>query len=286
MAWLSQATAGTAEDLQVMYRTTGGRMIPEIELSGLEGYRGSSPVRIGNGAAEQFQLDIHGELVSAAWHHHHHGGRLSPELRHLLGEIGRVMEDRWQEPDRGIWEVRGSPQQFVSSKLYAWVAVERLLRLVDAGVLDIERDGLPDLRDRIRRSIERFGVDPDSGALLRTFGQPGADASSLLFVLEGFLEPDDERVDATLAEIYEELVGGDGMLVHRYAGPDGLSGRQGAFWWCSFWLVGVHVSRGEHERAWELFEGLLELTNDLGLLSEEIDPDTHELLGTIPRPSA
>lgn len=283
MSWLSHATAGTADDLQVMYRSTGGRMIPEVELEELEGYRGSSPVRIGNQAAGQFQLDVYGELVSAAWQHHRHGGRLSPEIRHLLRGITDVVERRWQEPDKGIWEVRGAPLQFVSSKLYAWVAVDRTLRLADDGVLAVDRERLRPLRSRIREHIERYGLDPDTGAVLRSFGRPGVDASSLLFVLEGFLDPHDERVDATLEAVRDRLTGRDGDLVHRYAASDGLSGRQGAFWWCSFWVVGVHVARGDVERGRRLFERLLALRSDLGLLSEEIAPDTHELLGNFPQ---
>lgn len=283
MRWLSRTTAGTAADLQVMYGNTGRRMMPETDIHELEGYRGSSPVRIGNGAASQFQLDIYGELVSAVWHHHQHGGELTPELRHLLPQILDVVEERWEEPDRGIWEVRGAPQHFVSSKLYAWVAADRLYRLSTDGALDLDEERARNLRDRIREHIERYGVDPEAGAVLRVFGQPGVDASSLLFVLEGFLDPADERVSATLGRIHEDLTDESGTLVHRYVGDDGLSGRQSAFWWCSFWLVSVHVERGELDRARELFERLLDLRSDLGLLSEEIDDDTHDLLGNFPQ---
>lgn len=283
MAWLSRTTAGTAADLQVMYGNTGRRIMREIDLYELEGYRGSSPVRIGNGAASQFQLDIYGELVSAAWQHHEHGGELTPELRHLLTEILDVVEERWQEPDKGIWEVRGERQQFVSSKLYAWVAADRLRRLSSDGALALDEQLASDLCDRIGEHIERCGVDPETGALLRVSGRSGVDASSLLFVLEGFFDPDDDRIDATLERIYEELTDEDGTLVHRYVGDDGLSGEQSAFWWCSFWLVGVHVERGELDRAQELFERLLDLRSDLGLLSEEVDDDTHDLLGNFPQ---
>lgn len=283
MRWLSRATAGTATDLQVMYGNTGRRMIPEVELDELEGYRGSAPVRIGNAAATQFQLDVYGELVSAAWHHHRHGGDPPPELSHLLEGILEVIEERWQEPDKGIWEIRGRPDQFVSSKLYAWVAADRLRRLSEDGVLELDEQRAADLADRIREHIERYGVDPESGSLLRVFGQPGVDASTLLAVLEGFLDPDDPRVDATLEQVYEQLADDGGTLVRRYTGEDGLSGHQSAFWWCSFWLVSVHVQRGELDRARELFERLLDLRSGLGLLSEEIDAEDHQLLGNFPQ---
>lgn len=281
MDWLARATAGTAADLQVMYRLSGGRMMPEVELPRLEGYRGSAPVRIGNAAAQQFQLDVFGELVETAWRAHAHGRALRSETCHLLVDVIDELEDCWQLPDAGIWEQRGAPQQFVSSKLYAWLAADRLATLAADGLIDADADRCRDLRDRIRDDVERYGVDRETGAVLRAYGRRDVDASNLLAVLLEFWPPDDTRSQATIASVEEHLA--DGPLVHRYRADDGLSGRQNAFLWTSFWLVEAKVRCGRRDEAREQFEALLDRCSPLGLLSEECDPGTGELVGNFPQ---
>lgn len=281
MDWLGRATAGTAADLQVMYRLSGGRMMPEVELPRLEGYRGSAPVRIGNAAAQQFQLDVFGELVETAWLSHTHGRELRPETHHLLVDIVDELERSWQLPDAGIWEQRGAPQQFVSSKLYAWLAADRLAALARDGVIEADLDRCRTLGDRIRDDVERYGVDRETGAVLRAYGRRDVDASNLLALLLGFWAPDDPRSRATVASVEEQLA--DGPLVHRYRSDDGLSGQQNAFLWTSFWLVEAKVRCGRHEEAREQFEALLDHCSPLGLLSEECSPETGELVGNFPQ---
>lgn len=281
MAWLGRATAGTAADLQVMYRLSGGRMLPEIELSGLEGYRGSAPVRLGNAAAQQFQLDVFGELVETAWRFHQQGRNLSPETCHLLIDVLPKLEQSWHEPDAGIWEQRGTYEPFVSSRLYAWLAADRLARLSEEAGLDVDPDRCRRLRDQIRAEIERYGVDLDSGALLRAFGRHTSDASNLLAVLMGFWPPDDERTLATITTVEEDLA--DGALVHRYRTDDGLSGQQNAFLWTSFWMVEAKALVGDTDEAVERFHELLDHRSPLGLMSEECAADTGELVGNYPQ---
>lgn len=281
MGWLGRATAGTAADLQVMYQLSGGRMLPEVELPSLEGYRGSAPVRLGNAAAGQFQLDVFGELVETAWRYHRHGRELSVESHHLLADVLPELERSWRQPDAGIWEQRGDYEPFVSSKLYAWLAADRLARLADEVGLDVDPDRCRGLRDDIRADIERYGVGRDSGALLRAFGRHEIDASSLLGVLMGFWPPDDARSLATIAAVEAELA--DGPLVHRYRTGDGLAGQQNAFLWTSFWLVEAKAMTGRRDEAAEQFQALLDRRSPLGLLSEECSADTGELVGNYPQ---
>lgn len=281
MGWLERTTAGRAEDLQVLYGVGGERMLPEVELWALEGYRGSRPVRVGNGAANQFQLDVYGELVDTAWLYHRHGGRIDAPFWDFLRGVVDVVAARWSGPDEGIWEVRGGRQHFVFSKVMAWVAVDRGLRLarLRGDGADVAR--WANLRGEIRARVEADGVDPETGAFVQAFGSRFLDASVLLVPLVRFLPPDDPRVRATVGRIEKEL-SVDG-LVYRYLGPDGLPGGEGAFLICSFWLVDNLALMGEVDRAGELFERLLGYANDLGLLAEQVDPDSGGLLGNFPQ---
>ncbi len=281
MRWLMRTTAGRAEDLQVVYGVGGERLLHEVELPGLDGYRGSRPVRVGNGAATQFQLDVYGELLDAAWAYHRHGGSIEPRSWEFLREVVQVVAERWREPDEGMWEVRGGRRHFVSSKVMAWVAVDRALRLARELGVRGSVGGWRRLRAAIRRRIEAEGVDPETGSLVQAFGTPSADASTLLAILTGFLAPRDPRARATVERVERELTR-DG-LVYRYRGPDGLPGGEGAFLVCSFWLVDALALIGEVERGRELFEHLRSLANDVGLLSEEVDPESGELLGNFPQ---
>lgn len=281
MAWLRRTTAGRAEDLQVLYGVSGERLVGETELVRLEGYRESRPVRIGNGAAEQFQLDVYGELLDTAWLYHKHGGAIDPVFWEFLCGAVEVVEQCWTEPDRGIWEVRGGPRHFVFSKVMAWVAVDRAIRLARAGDLAADLGRWQALRRRIRERILADGVDPRTGALVQSFGSAAVDASALVVPLVRFLPPGDPRVQATLERIEKELTL-DGF-VYRYLGPDGLAGGEGAFVICSFWLVDNLALAGETERAQALFERLLGHANDVGLFAEEIVPATGEFLGNFPQ---
>ncbi|MDQ2911211.1 MAG: glycoside hydrolase family 15 protein [Actinomycetota bacterium] len=284
MNWLRRTTAGRASELQIMYGAGGERLLPEVELVHLEGYRGSRPVRIGNGAAQQFQLDVFGELLDTAWLWRQHDGEIDDVFWDFLGRVaGRVLET-WTEPDQGIWEIRGEPRHFTYSKVMAWVALDRALKLA---ALDEREGALEDWRagrDEIRDLVEREGVDAASGAFLQSFGDGGKlDASNLLIPVVGFVEHGDSRARATTERIAAEL-SADGF-VYRYItdGVDGLSGDEATFAICSFWLVECLARGGEVARARELFERLLGFCNDVGLLAEEIDPHSGELLGNFPQ---
>jgi GH15 family glucan-1,4-alpha-glucosidase len=283
MAWLKRTTAGRAEDLQIMYGLAGERFLPEIELSGLEGYRGSRPVRIGNKASEQFQLDIYGELLDTAWLYHRHGGDIDPPFWEFLRGAVDVVSDRWNQPDCGLWEIRGEPRHFVSSKVMAWVAVDRAIRLARARSLPADLRRWRALRKEIRRRVETEGVHPETGAFVQSFGSRALDASNLLIPLVRFLPPDDPRVRATFEGVEKELSAGGGLIYRYLDGEDGIPGGEGTFLICSFWLVGNLALGGQTGRARELFETLVGYANDLGLLSEEIDPATGELLGNFPQ---
>ena len=261
MGWLKRTTAGRAEDLQIMYGVGGERFLPEIELTHLEGYRGSRPVRIGNGAAQQFQLDVFWEFLS---------------------DVARVVMEKWSEPDQGIWEIRGEPKHFTYSKVMAWVALDRVIRIGDLDGREISPAWI-DSREEIRALVELEGVDPERG-FTQSFGDGGKlDASNLMIPIVGFVSHDDLRARATFEAIASDL-SADGF-VYRYVtdGVDGLSGDEATFAICSFWLVECMARAGETERARELFERLVGYCNDVGLLSEEIDPHSGELVGNFPQ---
>ena len=282
MGWLKRTTAGRAEELQIMYGVGGERFLPEVELEHLEGYRGSRPVRIGNGAARQFQLDVFGELLDAAWMYRVHGGRIDDVFWELLADVAGVVLGRWREPDQGIWEIRGEPRHFTYSKVMAWVALDRAIRIGELDGREVDETWV-EAREEIRALVERQGVHPERG-FTQSFGDAGKlDASNLMIPIVGFVPHDDPRARATAERIAEELsVEG---FVYRYVtdGVDGLSGDEATFAICSFWLVECLARAGETARARELFERLLAACNDVGLLAEEIDPRTGELIGNFPQ---
>ena len=205
MDFLERTTAGRAQDLQIMYGIGGERLLPEIELETLDGFRGSKPVRIGNGAVKQFQLDVYGYLLDTAWLYHLAGGDISPSFWHFLSAAIDVVARRWTLPDEGIWEVRAGPAHFVSSKIMAWVAVDRAISLARARSLPADLERWTDLRAEIRQRVETEGVDPISGALVQAFGSDALDASNLLASLVGFLPVDDSRIRATIRRTADEL---------------------------------------------------------------------------------
>lgn len=281
MRWLKRTTAGRAEDLQIMYGVGGERLLPEVELPWLEGYRGSRPVRIGNDASRQFQLDAYGYLLDTAWLYHRHGGDIDSVFWELLQGVVAHVEAQWEKPDCGIWEVRGAPRHFLSSKVLAWVAVDRAIRLARALRLPADLPRWRHLHGQIRRRIEANGVDPARGVFVQAFGSTALDASTLLIPLVRFLRPDDPRVQATARAIEREL-SVDG-LVYRYREDDALPGGEGAFVICTWWLVDNLALVGDLRSARALFERLLGRASDVGLLAEQIDPETGELLGNFPQ---
>jgi GH15 family glucan-1,4-alpha-glucosidase len=282
MGWLERTTAGRAEDLQLMYGVGGERLLPEVELEKLDGYRGSRPVRIGNAAAGQFQLDVYGYLLDTAWLYHRHGGPITPTFWELLAGAVEEVARRWTEPDDGIWEMRGGPRHFVASKVMAWVAVDRAIRLARIHGLPADLDRWTALRRAIRDRVEQAGVDPATGTFTQAVGSPALDAANLLLPLVRFLPADDPRIRATVERTARELA--PRGLVHRYLGADdGLPGGEASFVICSFWLVDNLALAGQTDRATALFEHLLGHANDLGLLAEEIDPASGNLLGNFPQ---
>ncbi|MHB1986399.1 MAG: glycoside hydrolase family 15 protein [Acidimicrobiales bacterium] len=284
--WLLRAVAGEPSKLQIMYGPSGERTLIERELAWLPGYEGSSPVRIGNAAADQFQLDVYGEVMGAL----HEGRRLgldsSGPAWDLELAIMDFLESGWKEPDDGIWEVRGPRRHFTHSKVMAWVAVDRVVKDVEEFGLDGPVEKWRALREQIHREVCEKGYDPSRKSFTQYYGSAELDASTLMIPLVGFLPATDERVVGTVDAIQRDLTQ-DGFVM-RYDSTksqhvDGLTGREGAFLACSFWMADALHLIGRHGEALQLFEKLLSLRNDLGLLSEEYDPIAGRLVGNFPQ---
>ncbi|MFD4574996.1 glycoside hydrolase family 15 protein [Streptomyces sp. NPDC058417] len=286
--WLLRAVAGDPENLQIMYGITGERHLPERELPWLPGYEGSTPVRIGNGAADQVQLDVYGEVIETLYLAHRNGVAHCADTAVLHQRLVEQLARRWQEPDEGIWEIRGARRHFVHSKVMAWVAVDRTIRLAGAGALGLDVSPLMELRDAIHDEVCAKGFDPVRNTFTQSYGSQELDAATLLIPRVGFLPPDDPRVVGTVDAVRRELSTPDG-LVHRYptlgrrAGVDGLTGDEGTFVLCAFWLVDALALTGRGDEARALFERLLGLRNDLGLLAEEYDPVDERQVGNFPQ---
>jgi GH15 family glucan-1,4-alpha-glucosidase len=285
--WLLRAIAGSPDELQIMYGVAGERRLTEIELTWLAGYEGSRPVRIGNGASEQLQLDVYGEVVDALYQSRRQGLPASDAAWKLTHKVIDWLESGWREPDEGIWEVRGPRRHFTHSKVMAWVAFDRAVKTIQR----FERNGPLDrwkaARKAIRAEVLREGYNAERGTFTQYFGSDRLDASCLLIPLVGFLPATDERVVGTVRAIEKELLR-DGF-VERYladeenADVDGLPPGEGAFLPCSFWLAAVLHQQGRHREARDLYERLLGLRNDLGLISEEYDPERGRLVGNFPQ---
>ena len=280
--WLDRLCIPCGNELQIMYRIDGGSHLPESALEHLEGYRGSRPVRVGNGAFDQKQLDIYGEVIDAAYLYHERVRRpVRPELWDTLRHLADQTVERWREPDHGIWEVRGGPRHFLYSKLLCWVALDRVVRMAAP-------DGLPGdvslwerTREEIRAAILEEGYDEKAGAFTQAFGEEALDACALVIPQVGFLPATDPRVVSTVERIRERLTSHG--LVYRYLSDDGLPGGEATFALCSFWLVDCLAEAGRVDEARALFERIVGYANDLGLLAEEIDPVSGELLGNYPQ---
>ncbi len=295
--WLGRAIAGDPGDVQIMYGVAGERRLDEWVADWLPGYEGSAPVRIGNAAVGQRQLDVYGEVIDAITLGREAGLRFDNHTWSLVRALLRFLEKNWSQPDEGIWEVRGPQRNFVHSKVMAWVAFDRAVRVAELGSPGSE-ERWRQARDRIHAEVCELGYDQERGTFTQYYGSTELDAAVLLIPEVGFLPPDDPRVISTVRTIQRELVR-DGLVL-RYSQPtvpaargraeagghadvDGLPGGEGAFLACSFWLVNALHQIGEYDEALELFERLLALRNDVGLLSEEYDPRYKRLVGNMPQ---
>ncbi|MCB1258030.1 MAG: glycoside hydrolase family 15 protein [Microthrixaceae bacterium] len=285
--WLLRAAAGDPSQLQIMYGIEGERRLPEIELDWLAGYEKSSPVRVGNLAASQLQLDVYGEVLDCFYQARRAGIPPEEEAWKVETVLLEWLESNWRQPDSGLWEMRGDPRQMVHSKVMSWVAFDRAIKSLDRFErLDGPAQRWQAAREEIHREVLERGWDSKRGTFTQSYGSPELDASLLLIPMVGFLDAKDPRVLGTIAAIKDQLMV-DGY-VSRYqtaadASIDGLSGQEGAFLLCTFWLADALALAGENDEAREIFERLLSLRNDVGLLSEEYDPVQGRMLGNFPQ---
>jgi GH15 family glucan-1,4-alpha-glucosidase len=284
--WLLRAVGGDPSNAQIMYGIGGQRRIPEYELDWLPGYAGSTPVRVGNAAAEQFQLDVYGEVMDALHQARLHDIGPAQHAWSLQQMLLEFLEGAWDQPDEGIWEVRGGRRHFTHSKVLAWVAFDRGVQTVERLGLEGPADRWRQLRAEIHEEVCREGFSVELNSFTQSYGSSELDASTLLIPLLGFLPPDDPRVIGTIDAVQRELMR-DGF-VERYKtqeqnAVDGLVGREGVFLPCSFWLVDALLMLERDDEARTLFEKLLGVSNDLGLLAEEYDPSARRQLGNFPQ---
>jgi GH15 family glucan-1,4-alpha-glucosidase len=283
--WLLRAIAGNPAELQIMYGVAGERRLDEYLATWLTGYDGN-PVRIGNAAAEQFQLDVYGEVMDALHQGRRAGLKADDPAWGLQVKLMAFVEEHWQDPDEGIWEVRGGPKQFTHSKLMAWVAADRAVKAVQEFGLEGPVERWIKLRDDIRADILKKGYDRKRKTFTQYYGSSELDAAMLMVPMVGFLPPDDERVAGTVAAIEEHLLV-DGFVQRYTQHPgtdvDGLPPGEGAFLACTFWLADNYALMGRHEQARETFARLLALRNDVGLLAEEYDTAAGRLVGNFPQ---
>ncbi len=284
--WLMRAVAGDPKDMQIMYGAAGERRLDEWEVLWLPGYGGAKPVRVGNAASNQFQLDVYGEVMDSLHVARRLGVEPDPDTWALQLALMESLEARWREPDEGIWEVRGPRRHFTHSKVMAWVAFDRAIRAVEDAGLDGPVDRWRAQRAEVHEDVCRYGFHADLGTFVQAYDVPRLDASLLMIPLVGFLPPDDPRVVGTVAAIERGLTR-DGLLM-RYetndkASVDGLPAGEGSFLLCTFWLVDNLAMAGRTDEATALFERLLSLRNDVGLMSEQWDNDAHCMLGNFPQ---
>ena len=284
--WLLRAVAGDPATMQILYGVAGERRVPEVEVGWLPGYAGSLPVRVRNAAHEQFQLDTYGEMMDALHEARRHGLAPDDHAWSLQQHVVEFLEGAWDRPDRGIWEVRGPRRHFTHSKVLAWVAFDRAVEAVERWGRPGPVDRWRRLRAEIHEEVCREGFNVELNAFTQSYGSDELDASTLLIPLLGFLPADDPRVVGTVEAVQRDLTR-DGF-VERYRGRelndvDGLQGNEGVFLPCSFWLVDALLMLGRDDEARALFEKLLDVSNDLGLLAEEYDPGERRLLGNFPQ---
>jgi GH15 family glucan-1,4-alpha-glucosidase len=285
--WLLRAIAGSASQLQIMYGVQGERRLNEHELPWLRGYENSRPGREGNAASGQFQLDVYGEVTDAFYHSHLVGLQISEADWRMQIQLLDFLESKWDQPDEGIWEVRGPRQQFTHSKVMAWVAFDRAVKMVERRTFSPNEhlDRWKKIRAQIHREVCELGYNARQKAFTQAYGSEAMDASILMMPLVGFLPAGDERFLSTLAAVERDLV--ENGFVMRYRpeekGVDGLPGSDGVFLPCSFWLADCLHLTGRKAEARALFERLLALRNDVGLLAEEYDPKAKRQLGNFPQ---
>jgi alpha,alpha-trehalase len=286
--WLRRLSYSNGEDLQIMYGIRGERELPERELANLGGYWDSRPVRIGNGAVSQKQLDVFGEVLDCIHLYRRQGSfeRYGEKLEGTLWAMMRLMVEHvcshWQEPDSGIWEVRDGLHHFVYSKVMCWVALDRGIRAAEQLHLEADLPRWRQVRDQIRTDVLTYGYNTQIGAFTQSYGSTALDASSLLLPLVGFIPPTDPRMRSTVDRINEQLTDRHGF-VYRYRGADGLIGDEATFTLCTFWLVDNIAMQGRVDEARSLFERLLSYSGQLGLFSEEVDATSKIALGNYPQ---
>jgi GH15 family glucan-1,4-alpha-glucosidase len=281
-AWLLHTTRLTRPNLQVLYDVHGRTDVPEFELSHWEGYARSKPVRIGNGAAKQLQLDAYGGVLSAALDYVRSGGEVQPDEARLLAGFGKCVLKIWTEPDSGIWEIRGDSRHYTHSKVLCWVALDCLLQLHERGVIEVDTARIRAGREEIAHAIESRAFNMQLQSYVQTFDGDKADASLLLMACLGYKDPNDPRMRGTYDLICKRL-GRNGLLYRYERDVDGLPPGEGAFGICSFWAVDHLVCRGDVDAARKMFEHVISLANDLGLFAEEIDPEDGSQLGNFPQ---
>jgi GH15 family glucan-1,4-alpha-glucosidase len=282
--WLLRAAAGSPEDLQILYSVTGKRRLDEYEVGWLPGYGGATPVRVGNAASKQLQLDVYGEVMDTLHLARAAGLEPEPAAWRIQVALLRFLESNWQRPDAGIWEIRGPHRHFTHSKVMAWVAFDRAVKDVEDFGLDGPVERWRQVRDTIHAQVCAAGYDARGNTFVQSYGSPHLDASLLLIPQVGFLPPDDPRVRGTVDAIERNLVV-DGLVL-RYSTAtdvDALPPGEGTFLPCSFWLADSLVLTGRREEGEALFERLLALSNDLGLLAEEYDTRGRHMLGNFPQ---
>jgi GH15 family glucan-1,4-alpha-glucosidase len=283
--WLLRAVAGDPSDIQIMYSVVGERRLTELELPWLPGYESSAPVRIGNAASEQIQIDVFGEVLDALYQSRAHGLAKEPHAWALQKTLLVYLENAWQEPDQGIWEIRAESRHFVHSKVMAWVAFDRAVRGIEEQGLDGDADKWRSIRDTIHAQVCERGFDEELGSFVRSYGSKELDASLLLLPLVGFLPASDPRIRGTIEAVEANLLQ-DGLVLRyrsQHEGVDGLPAGEGVFLPCSFWLVDCYELIGRRTEAHALFNRLVDLANDVGLLAEEYDPAAKRLLGNFPQ---
>ena len=282
--WLMRTVAGSPEKMQIMYGMAGERRLPEYELPHLAGYMGSKPVRVGNAASGQLQLDVYGEVLDSLYQSRRAGLVSSTDIWDMEVALAKRLETLWHEPDEGIWEVRGGPRHFTWSKIMAWVAFDRVVRTMEEFGARGPLDEFRRVRQEVRDEIESKGFDSGLNSFVQSFGSRELDATMLLIPMVGFLKADDPRVIGTVAQVEKRLLK-DGF-VRRYeteTNVDGMADEEGVFLACSFWLADAYVLQGRLDEARELFGRLLKLRNDVGLLSEEYDAEGKRFVGNFPQ---
>ena len=281
--WLEWSTSGRARDLQVMYGLGGERRLTETKIPELEGYMNSKPVRIGNGAYDQFQLDIYGEIMDSAHIFRKFGGAVDADYWEYLRRVVNFVIDHWREPDEGIWETRGGRQHFVFSKVMCWVAVDRAIKAATDLKLPGDIEAWEKVRDEICNDVMSKGYSQERQAFVQSYGSDNLDAANLMLPLVGFIPATDPMMRSTIKATQKELTNKQGFVYRYRKFDDGLNGSEGSFIICTFWLADNLIHLGQIDEARVLLDSLLNCANDLGLLSEEYDSATGNMLGNFPQ---